>query len=705
MAIDVASLAPLFAPESVAVIGASSEPLKIGGRPIGFLKNNGYKGRILPINPKASEIQGLPAFPTLGDVDGPVDLAICAVPGAHAMATLKACAKKGVRSVVMFSAGFAEVSEEGRIAQAEMASFARQSGIRLMGPNCMGIANVRTGMIASFHPAFMFPQPKDGHIGLVSQSGAFGGHCMQMARERGVGFSYMVTTGNEADVQASDALAYLATDPHVAVIMLYLEGCRDGARMIEALEIARRNNKPVVAIKLGRTDAGAKAAQSHTAALAGADNVFEAVFKQYGVYRAYNIEEFFDVGVATSIGCMPRNNKVGLVTVSGGVGVLMADDAAARGLDVEELPAATQAKFKKLVPFAGVTNPLDVTGQIMNDRTLLEQAVNLVLDESDYGSLVCFQGASSADPQFAADQLAVWSRVKASFPDRLVTVSGLLSADFIKVLEANGIPTSRDPTHSLRAIAALHGFAKAFAEPFSRPHVALATQHLPSGSLNEIDAMAVLAHAGLDVVAERLATTADAAVAAADAAGYPCVMKVVSADLVHKSDVGGVKLNLADQHAVRAAFDDIMRSVKSAAPKAKLDGCLVAPMITARGIETIIGVTQDPVFGPVVMFGLGGIFVEALHDVAFRLAPFDDAEAHRMIREIRTYKVLEGLRGAPASDIDALAKALAAVSRFAAANVGQQVSLEANPFLVRPRGQGAIALDAVVTVGVPAHIV
>ena len=697
MLIDVKSLASLFAPESVAVIGASTEPLKIGGRPISFLKDNGYSGRILPINPKAREIQGLPVFPSIGDVDGTVDLAICAVPGEHAMATLQACARKGVRSVVMFSAGFAEVSEEGRVAQEKMAVFAREAGIRLMGPNCMGVANIRSGMIASFHPAFMFPQPKGGRIGLVSQSGAFGGICMQMARERGVGFAYMVTTGNEADVQAADALAYLAGDPEVAVIMLYLEGCRDGARMIEALEIARRANKPVVAIKLGRTDAGAKAAQSHTAALAGADAVFDAVFKQYGVYRAYNIEEFFDVGVATSIGCMTKNNKVGLVTVSGGVGVLMADDAAARGLDVAELPAAAQAKFKKLVPYAGVINPLDVTGQVMNDRSLLEQAVNLVLSESDYGSLVCFQGASSADPQISADQLAVWGRVKEAFPDRLISVSGLLSPDFIKAVEAAGMPASRDPTHSLRAIAALHGFATTFARPFTRPEVAAASNDLPSGNLNEVDAMAVLARAGLDVVEERLATTADQAVVAAEAIGYPVVMKVVSADILHKSDVGGVKLKLADAAAVRIAFEDIQRTVKKAMAKAKIEGCLVAPMVSGRGVETIIGVTNDPVFGPVVMFGLGGIMVEALHDVAFRVAPFDEAEAHRMIREIRAYKVLQGLRGAPPSDVDALAKALAAVSCFAAAHASQIVSMEANPFLVRPVGEGAIALDAVVT--------
>jgi len=697
MAIDLTSLTPLFAPRSVAVIGASTDPLKIGGRPISFLKTRGYAGRILPINPRASEIQGLPAFASIAEVDGDVDLAICAVPGELAEGTLKACGQKGVRAVIMFSAGFAEVSEDGRRTQERMAAIARAAHMRLMGPNCMGIANVGSGMIASFHPAFGFELPAGGRIGLVSQSGAFGGMSVQMARERGIGFSYMVTTGNEADIEASDALAYLAGDPNTAVIMLYLEGCRDGPRMLEALEIARRNQKPVVAIKLGRTDAGAKAAQSHTAALAGSDAVFDGVFRQFGVYRAQNIEEFFDIGCAVAIGCRPRNNKVGLLTVSGGVGVLMADDAELRGLDVEELPEPTQIKFKQIVPFAGVRNPLDVTGQIINDRSLLERAAMLILSDSDYGSLICFQGASSADPMIAQNQLDVWMRVKQAYPDRLIVVSGMLSPDFQKQIEAAGMPGAREPTHSVRAVAALNRFAEIFSQSFKPPKVAPATDRLAAGNLNEIDAMAALKRAGLPAIEERLAKSSDEAVAAADALGYPVVMKVVSRNIVHKSDVGGVKLRLTDATMVRGAFETIMHDVKSKVPDARIDGCLVAPMVDGAGVETIVGVTQDAVFGPVVMFGLGGILVEALGDVSFRVAPFDEAEALRMIREIRAYRVLEGVRGAPPSDIDALASALSAASRFAAAYRDQIVSMEANPFLVRPQGKGAIALDAVVT--------
>jgi acyl-CoA synthetase (NDP forming) len=296
----------------------------------------------------------------------------------------------------------------------------------------------------------------------------------------------------------------------------------------------------------------------------------------------------------------------------------------------------------------------------------------------------------------AENQLAALMRVRQAFPDRLILVSGLLNPDFSKACEAAGMPAAREPTHNLRAIAALHQFGVTLAQPYDPPKVAPATDRLPSGSLNEIDAMAVLQRIGVPVNRSRLARTADEAATAAAELGFPVVLKVVSGDVLHKTDVGGVKLGLADAAAVRAAFDEIMRVVPAHMPKAKIDGCLVAPMVTGGSIETILGVTSDPMFGPIVMFGLGGVLVEALGDVSFRVAPFDEDEAHRMIREIRTFKVLEGLRGAPRCDIDAIARALSALSRFAAAHRDQIVSMEANPFLVRPEGEGAVALDAVV---------
>ncbi|HYM29654.1 MAG TPA: acetate--CoA ligase family protein [Candidatus Cybelea sp.] len=690
--IDLASLKPLFAPQSVAVIGASADPGKIGGAPVNFMKTSGFKGRLIPVNPNAKEIQGLPAFPTIADVDGPIDLAVFAVPAALVLPALEACAKKGVRSVAMFSAGFAEVSDEGRRQQERMTAIARDAKMRLLGPNCMGVVNFANRMVATFHAGFAQIE-QGGRIGMVSQSGAFGGLSHMIARDRGLSFTYCMTTGNEADVEASDCLAFLAQDPATRVVLLYLEGVRNGPKFIEALELARANNKPVVAIKLGATDVGAKAAASHTASLAGADAAYDALFRQYGVYRARNFEEFFDIGYACAIGDVPHGRSVGLVTVSGGVGVLMADEAVSRGLDVTPLPEAAQAKVKALVPIAGTGNPIDVTGQVVADIGLFEKALQIVIADGGYDSLVSFIGSAGRN-QDRMDRLhRLWADLRRQYPRKLLVTSGLNTPASRAHLQTFGVLSFEEPTYAVRAIAALAWFGEALASPIEKPAPSPRLP-IPSMPMNEVETMVLLRRAGLPMVDERLAKNAAEAERAAAELGFPVVLKVVSADILHKSDVGGVALDLKDAAAVREAFKRIMTTVRSHEPKARIDGCLVAPMV-GDGVETILGVNRDPVLGPVVMFGLGGIFVEALKDVTFRVAPFGLKEAHRMIRDIRAYPILEGLRGRPPADVDALAETLSRLSAFTAAHADDIESLDLNPVMVRPKGKGVVALDAV----------
>ncbi|MEZ5729125.1 MAG: acetate--CoA ligase family protein [Burkholderiaceae bacterium] len=475
--------------------------------------------------------------------------------------------------------------------------------------------------------------------------------------------------------------------------MLYLEGCRDGARLREALALAREKGKPVVAIKLGRTDAGARAASSHTAALAGSDAIFDAMFRQYGVYRATSIEEFFDIGVATALGRLPQGAASAWSRSRGGVGVLMADDAASRGLDVTPLPADARAKMKALVPYAGVENPLDVTGQMLSDVGLLTKGMEIILEGSNYHSVVCFLGASLKNPVFAKTLEPAWQRIAAEFPDRSLSIAGLIDHGTRLMLDQLRIPTFREPTHATRAMAAMNGFREVSERRLSAPLVRGDMPALPPAPITELSAMACLRAAGLPTVDQRLAGSADEAVAAAEAIGLPVVLKVVSPDILHKSDIGGVKVGLGTADAVREAFETIVANARKAMPAARIDGCLVAPMVRG-GVETILGITRDPVFGPVVMFGLGGIFVEALGDVSFRLAPFGEDEAHRMIDEIRGRKVLDGVRGAPPADLDALAKALSTMSAFAAHHADTLLSAEANPFVVFEKG--AMALDAVI---------
>ena len=409
---DTESLRPLMRPSSIAVIGASAEAGKIGAIPLLNLGQYGSAAAVSPINPRGGEIQGLPAFRSIGEAPGPVDLAVFAIPAARVVAGLQECADAGVRTAVMFSAGFAEVGPEGAAAQAEITAIARATGMRVVGPNCLGVANLSIGMVASFTPQFAEGMRPDGAIGLVSQSGALGGYAAVMAYDRGLSFSQWLTTGNEADVELADGVAVLAEDPATKVILAYLEGVRDGARFLAALEAARRAGKPVVVLKCGRTEVGAEAAASHTASLAGTDEVYDAVFRQMGVYRAENLEELFDVGYAVSKGRLPASARCGIVTVSGGVGVMMADEVMRRGLELPPMPAAAQAALKAVVPFAGTRNPVDVTGQVVSNMALFDQAVTSVLEDGGYDSIACFQTGAGRSRVLGPRIASVWEDMR-----------------------------------------------------------------------------------------------------------------------------------------------------------------------------------------------------------------------------------------------------------------------------------------------------
>ena len=693
--IDVASLEPMFRPNSVAIIGASSDPARIGGMPLAFLKTNNFAGPIYPVNPRAPIIQDLPAFPSIRDIGKPVDLALIAVPAVHVIPSLEACIEVGVRAVIIFSAGFAEIDEEGARQQERIAAIARAAGIRVMGPNCIGLVNFSTGLYMSFHPSFAFSGKPGGKLGIVTQSGAFGGHVHRMAIDRDFSYSYCITTGNEADVDVADGLAFLAEDPGTAAIQVYLEGFRKGRKLMRALEMAQRNGKPVVAIKLGRTEAGAAAAASHTAALAGADTVWDAVLRQYGVYRATSIEEFLEIGMACATAKRPANDRVGLVTVSGGVGVLMADAAADYGLDVSPMPQPAQDKIKKLVPFAATRNPIDITGQVVNDFSLLGQAIDIIAAEGGYGSLVPFIGSSARIPERAALLLEQCAQLHARYPELLVVQAAISPPEFRNSLQALGYLSHEEPVSAVRAVAALAAFRRHFARQDAPPEALSKLPPLARGRpLSEFESLAFLRKAGLPVVDAYIVNSAHAAEVAAAEVGFPVALKVSSAEILHKSDVGGVALGLASPAALREAYATMAKNVANKTGR-EVKRFIVAPMISG-GVETVLGVNRDPVFGPVVMFGLGGIFVEALGDVVFRAAPFGLDEAHRMIREIKSFRVLEGVRGRPPADIDALAAALARLSALAAAQADAIESIDVNPFLVRAKGQGAVALDALV---------
>ncbi|MBV9136023.1 MAG: acetate--CoA ligase family protein [Hyphomicrobiales bacterium] len=681
----------LFRPRSIAVVGASTDPTKLGSLPVKFMLGAGYGGELYPVNPRASTIQGLPVFSSVKAIGQKVDLAIIAVPKEFCAAALADCAEAGVAAAIMFTSGFAEVDTAGAMAQLEIAALARRTRMRVLGPNCLGVVNFGEGMVASFHPAFALTEKRAGRIGLASQSGAFGGLSYSLARERGLSFSYCVTTGNEADVDIAECVSFLADDASTDVILLYLEGCRNGPALVEALKTARRNGKRVVAIKVGRTASGAAAAASHTATLAGSDPVFDAVFRQYGVYRAQTIEEFLDVGVACALGKPPLNSSLGLVTVSGGVGVLMADAATDLGLEVTPLSEATQARVREILPYAGPRNPIDVTGQVVADPKLFERGLELALAEGGFGALVAFTGALPRNPEHAPMLTGVYASLRERHPQMCLISAGLSTPQFRDELGALGIPSFEDPTRAVRAAAALHFFVRSVREPTVGEMRSLPA--LPGGPIGEAEALRALGAAGIPVVEAHLATDAKSAVEAARTIGFPVVMKIASPDIIHKSDMGGVLLGLASEAEVESGFDELLARARRAHPEARIQGCLLAPRIEG-GMELVLGTNFDPVFGPVVMVGLGGIFVEILHDIALRLAPVGIEEAHAMLRELQGFPLLEGARGRPAADIDAVARAIVDLSSFAHAHAHEIVSCDINPFLVLSKG--AVAVDAVI---------
>ena len=460
--IDLASLKPIFEPASIAVIGASRDPTKIGGLPIAFTRANGFAGAIHPVNPGSAEVQGLPAYSRVAEVPGPVDLAIVALPSAGVLAALKDCAAKGVRAAVVFSSGFAEVSEEGRLQQTEITALARCSGMRVVGPNCMGIVDFRSRAVASFHPAYREGIGPAGRIALVSQSGAFSGLCFMMAQDRGLAFSASASTGNEADVDVADCLAYFAADPGTDVILLYLEGCRDGRKLMDALGKARVARKPVICMKPGATEAGAAAVAAHTASSAGSEEVFAAVLRQMGAYRAQSIEEFFDIGAAAAAGVLPRDDRVGLLTVSGGIGVLMADTAERLGLSVAPAPEPVQAKIRALVPFAATRNPIDITGHVVADRSLIDRSLEIVLAEGGYGSVVASVGSTGRNPIYAPRMIETAAALRERHPEVLLCITCLSSLEFRKALQALGVLSFEEPVHAVRAVAALAAFRRSF---------------------------------------------------------------------------------------------------------------------------------------------------------------------------------------------------------------------------------------------------
>lgn len=692
-----AGLTPLLAPRSIAILGASNDATRIGGRPIAFMKAAGqFQGAIWPVNPNRTEVQGLPAYPSVAALPETPDAAIIAVPAALAEQAVEDLGARGTKAAVMFTAGFAEVDAAGEAAQARMVASARKHGMRLLGPNCLGVFDGRTGYYATFSSSFDSGWPVPGRIGIASQSGAYGTHLYTLARNRGIGASLCIMTGNEADVTVGECIGWLAENPEVDVIAAYIEGIREAPGLIAAFEAARAARKPIVMMKVGRSALGSAAAKSHTASIAGDDAVTEAVMAEFGVHRARTSEEMLDIAQTATRRIYPAGNTLGMITLSGGAGVLVSDVAEQLGLAMPPMPEQAQARLKGLVSFCAPRNPVDATAQVGNDLALLEPFYESVLRDGGYASVLGFFTMVASSRRWPS-MLEVLNRVRARYPDRLHVLSAIAPAEITRAMEADGWVCHEDPSRAVTAIAAMGRFGAAFAAPSPAPAPSVPPVSLPAATPSEAAAKQLLSAAGIACAPEAACADPAAAVAAAERFGFPVVMKILSPDILHKSEIGGVLLDVANAAAVRAGFATLLDRARAHAPTARIEGVLVAKQLKG-GVECILGIHRDPVFGPIAMFGLGGVFVEVLKDVVFRRCPFGADVAETMIRSIRGFPLLDGARGRARADIKALAAMLARLSAFAVAAGPRLASVDLNPVFAMPEGQGAFAADAVVEV-------
>ena len=689
----------LFNPRGIAIVGASGDLTRFGGQTVRALNQSGFAGGVYPVNPKYPEIDGRRSYASVSQIDGPCDLAVIALPAAHVARVVGECGKRGIRFAVVLGGGFREMGPEGKRLEAEMLAAARAANVRLIGPNCIGMVNVHAHVIAAFGSLTRPPHLQPGPVSVAVQSGGFGMSVVIQAAMAGVGFRYVVATGSESDITMPELIDHYVDDPGTKVILAYIEGVADGRAFITALQRALAAGKPVVIWKGGKTGQGAKAAASHTANLTSTYDVYRAAFRQCGAVEVYDSEQAVDFLVSFTSGRLPQGRNVAVVTNTGGSAVVFSDTADEMRLNITPLAEATTGKLRKLLPpLAAVGNPIDTTAgypRPEHEAQYREAFETVLADQAVHQLCVLFGTIMGKTFELSARLL---SEAAAKFDKPVFAFSAVpaaISTQGHEHLATAGIPLLPSPNRAARAMGMLADYAEARRRvPNENPVTASpgALPKLPAGalSLDEHESKQVLAAAGIPVTRDVLLPLAPTG---APGVTFPVALKLVSRDIAHKSDIGGVRLGIADAAALTGAAKDIVARARKAFPQAKLSGLLACEMVTG-GIETIVGVVNDESFGPVVAFGLGGVLAETLQDMTCRIAPFGLDEAHAMIAELRGAALFDGVRGKPPADRVALAEALVRVSTLAWVLRARIAELDINPLIVRERGQGVVAADA-----------
>lgn len=691
-------LEAIFAPQSVAVLGASPSPDRLGHQVLKNIVEHGFEGRIYPIHPRAQRVLDLPAYPSVLAVPDPIDLAVIVIPVEHVIEAVEQCGEKGVKGLIVITAGFKEVGGEGKERERRLLSVVKRYGMRMVGPNCLGVIDTISKLNASF-AALM---PNEGEIAFMSQSGALCTAILDWSKVSGIGFSRFVSLGNKADVDEVALLKAWDDDPHSKVILAYLEGITDGPGfMAAARQVTQRT--PVVAIKSGATAAGTRAVSSHTGSLTGSESAYEAAFAQSGIIRAQSMEELFDCALAFAYQPPITGNRVAIVTNAGGPGIISTDAIERSGwLKMAEFTQATIQRLQRdLPPTANVFNPVDVIGDARSDRYRI--AISAVLDDPGVDAVLVLLTPQAQSDLPETSQVIIDLAAQQQKPVLTSFMGGYSLGPALELLNKHRIPNYEFPERAVNALAAMARHREWRQQPapeyaqFAVDQARVRTlfdrmREAGRVELGELEAREVIEAYGMRLPQSRLARSPDEAVQIATEIGFPVVMKISSPDILHKSDVGGVKVGVADAAAVRDTFELIEYRARKYSPNARIWGVLVQEMIR-KGRELLVGVNRDPQFGPLVAVGMGGIYVEVLRDVAFRLAPISKQEVAAQIRSIRTFPLLRGVRGEPPADIASVEEVVLRVSQLVT-DFPEIVEMDINPLVVHNRGEGAIVLDA-----------
>ena len=700
---QLSSIDKMLNPRSIAVVGAT-ERMQYGGRFLRAAMQAGDRVRVYPVNPRYDELLGLKCYPSVRDLPEAPDAVGVIVPYHLVIPTIQDAAERGAGSGIVISAGFSERGvDDRRELQAELGRVARETGVRISGPNCLGLANIKDDIWACSSSRLEGVELRAGNVGLVCQSGASAfGPFLSRAVGRGVGFSYIVSTGNEADLEAPDFARYLLDDDDTTVIAMFIEGFKDARKFIEVAKLAAERGKPIVAVKIGKSELGSRAAQSHTAALTGEDAIYDAAFEQYGVTRVHDWDKLLEVAQLLGGASKPSKRGVALVSHSGGVCSLTADNLGAAGLELPPLSDSARGGINEILAgFGWAANPADITGHASRETVLpiMEHMIN----EPEVGALVV---ASSASDEQARHVIDVRDRHKDKLVTFLYTGNELGASTGLDRLKDAGVPVFHSPENLAFALSRFHAYHEwrekrtdagfGAAPHMTDPQRIAAYDTLGDGApLSEYDAKRLLSAWDIPTAKERLAHSEDEAAEYAREIGYPVAVKVNSPDIPHKTEAGAIKLGVGDESELRAAYREVMDNAAAYAPDARLDGALVSEMVT-RGTEVIVGVSYDDQLGPVLLYGMGGVLVEVMRDVALRVCPITRLDAEEMVAQVRGSRLLQGFRGSPKADVSALVDALVQVSEFAVQLKGAVEGLDLNPLLVMPEGEGIVALDALV---------